>query len=103
MARMSGLKTERSGREKAAMLLISLGPERSAEIFKHLKEEEIEQLTLEIANIRTVTPEEKEKVMEEFYQICLAQETLPRAVSAMQRKSSRRRWERKKPLTLSTS
>lgn len=56
------------------MLLISLGPERSAEIFKHLKEEEIEQLTLEIANIRTVTPEEKEKVMEEFYQICLAQE-----------------------------
>jgi flagellar motor switch protein FliG len=74
MARSSGGRTERSGREKAAMLLISLGPERSAEIFKHLKEEEIEQLTLEIANIRTVTPEEKEKVMEEFYQICLAQE-----------------------------
>ncbi|HOQ06575.1 MAG TPA: flagellar motor switch protein FliG [Clostridiales bacterium] len=74
MARVSGSKTERTGREKAAMLLISLGPERSAEIFKHLKEEEIEQLTLEIANIRTVTPEEKEKVLEEFYQICLAQE-----------------------------
>ena len=74
MARVSGSKTERTGREKAAMLLISLGPERSAEIFKHLKEEEIEQLTLEIANIRAVTPEEKEKVLEEFYQICLAQE-----------------------------
>lgn len=67
-------RSERSGKEKAAMLLISLGPERSAEIFKHLKEEEIEQLTLEIANIRTVTPEDKEKVLEEFYQICLAQE-----------------------------
>ena len=74
MARSSSSKTERTGREKAAMLLISIGPERSAEIFKHLKEEEIEQLTLEIANIRTVAPEEKEKVMEEFYQICLAQE-----------------------------
>lgn len=74
MARAAAIKTERTGREKAAMLLISIGPERSAEIFKHLKEEEIEQLTLEIANIRTVTPEEKEKVMEEFYQICLAQE-----------------------------
>ncbi len=74
MARTAAIKTERTGREKAAMLLISIGPERSAEIFKHLKEEEIEQLTLEIANIRTVTPEEKEKVMEEFYQICLAQE-----------------------------
>lgn len=74
MARSSGGKSERSGREKAAMLLISIGPEKSAEIFKHLKEEEIEQLTLEIANIRTVSPEEKERVMEEFYQICLAQE-----------------------------
>ncbi len=74
MARITGTKTDRTGREKAAMLLISMGPEKSAEIFKHLKEEEIEQLTLEIANIRTVTPEEKERVMEEFYQICLAQE-----------------------------
>jgi len=60
-------------KKKAAMLLIALGPERSAEIFKHLKEDEIEQLTLEIANIRTVSPEDKERVLEEFYQICLAQ------------------------------
>lgn len=74
MARGTAVKTEYSGKEKAAMLLISLGPEKSAEIFKHLKEEEIEQLTLEIANIKSVTPEEKEKVLEEFYQICLAQE-----------------------------
>ncbi|MCX7841532.1 MAG: flagellar motor switch protein FliG [Clostridia bacterium] len=73
-SRGTAAKTERTGKEKAAMLLIALGPEKSAEIFKHLKEEEIEQLTLEIANIRTVTPEEKEKVLEEFYQICLAQE-----------------------------
>lgn len=74
MTRTVTSKTDRSGREKAAMLLISLGPEKSAEIFKHLKEEEIEQLTLEIANIRAVTPEDKEKVLDEFYQICLAQE-----------------------------
>jgi flagellar motor switch protein FliG len=73
MAR-SSLKSDLNGREKAAMLLIALGPERSAEIFRHLKEEEIEQLTLEIANIRTVPSEEKEKVLDEFYQICLAQE-----------------------------
>ena len=37
-----------TGKEKAAMLLITLGPERSAQIFKHLKEEEIEQLTLRL-------------------------------------------------------
>lgn len=65
---------ELSGREKAAMLLITLGPERSAQIFKHLKEEEIEQLTLEIANIRAVSPSEREKVLGEFYQLCLAQQ-----------------------------
>lgn len=63
-----------SGREKAAMLLIIMGPERSAQIFKHLKEEEIEQLTLEIANIRAVSPGERDKVLNEFYQICLAQQ-----------------------------
>lgn len=73
MARTSS-KVEYSGKEKAAMLLISLGPDKSAEIFKHLKEDEIEQLTLEIANIRAVTPDEKERILDEFYQICLAQE-----------------------------
>lgn len=67
-------KTDFSGKEKAAMLLITIGPEKSAKIFKHLKEEEIEQLTLEIANIRTVSPETKEQVLKEFYEICLAQE-----------------------------
>lgn len=66
--------TDIPGKAKAAMLLIALGPERSAEIFKHLKDEEIEQLTLEIANIRTVQADEKQKVLEEFYQVCLAQE-----------------------------
>jgi flagellar motor switch protein FliG len=65
---------ELSGREKAAILLIALGPEKSAQVFKHLKEEEIEQLTLEIANTTTVMPETKEAVLDEFYQICLAQE-----------------------------
>jgi len=50
-----------------------LGPEYSADIFKHLREEEIEELTLEIASIKSVSTQEKEQIMEEFYQICLAQ------------------------------
>ncbi|MDR1060132.1 MAG: flagellar motor switch protein FliG [Clostridiales bacterium] len=62
-----------NGREKAATLLIALGPEYSADIFKHLKEDEIEELTLEIASIKSVSSEDKERIMEEFYQICLAQ------------------------------
>ena len=65
---------ELSGIQKASILLISLGPERSANIFKHLKEEEIEELTLEIANTRSVSPEIKDRVMDEFYEVCLAQQ-----------------------------
>ena len=63
-----------SGTQKAAILLIALGPEKSATIFKHLKEEEIEELTLEIANTRSVSPQTKESVLNEFYQVCLAQQ-----------------------------
>lgn len=67
-------KGQFSGLQKAAILLIAIGPEKSAQVFKHLKEEDIEQLTLEIANMRTVAPDDKEEVLNEFYQICLAQE-----------------------------
>ena len=63
-----------TGIQKAAILLIALGPERSADIFKHLKEDEIEELTLEIANTRSVSPQVKEDILNEFYQICLAQQ-----------------------------
>ena len=63
-----------SGLQKSAILLIALGPEKSATIFRHLKEDEIEELTLEIANTRSITPQIKEDVIEEFYQICLAQQ-----------------------------
>ena len=54
--------------------MISLGPEKSANIFKHLKEEEIEELTLEIANTRSVSPQIKEQIINEFYEVCLAQQ-----------------------------
>lgn len=66
--------SELEGIQKAAILLITLGPEKAATIFKHLKEDEIEQLTLEIANTRSVSPAEKEIVLNEFYEVCLAQQ-----------------------------
>ena len=71
---MSGKEQAMTGTEKAAVLLIALGPEKSASIFKHLKEDEIETLTLEIANTRSVSPKMKEEVIDEFYQVCLAQQ-----------------------------
>jgi flagellar motor switch protein FliG len=67
---------ELSGRQKAAILLISLGPEVSAQVFKHLREDEIEQLTLEIANVRKVDNDEKERILAEFHQIAVAKEVI---------------------------
>lgn len=67
-------KEKMNGVQKAAVLLIALGPEKSANIFKYLKEDEIEELTLEIANTRSISPQIKEDVIEEFYQVCLAQQ-----------------------------
>lgn len=72
MARYS--EPEITGVQKAAILLIALGPEKSSQIFKHLKEEEIEELTLEIANTKSITTQTKEDVINEFYEICLAQQ-----------------------------
>ncbi|MCG1020647.1 flagellar motor switch protein FliG [Sutcliffiella horikoshii] len=63
-----------SNKQKAAILLISLGPDVSASVYKHLSEDEIEKLTLEISGVRTVDSHIKEDVLEEFHQIALAQD-----------------------------
>ncbi|WP_374721883.1 flagellar motor switch protein FliG [Peribacillus tepidiphilus] len=63
-----------TGKQKAAILLISLGPDVSASVYKHLSEEEIERLTLEISSVRKVDSKEKEEVLEEFHNIALAQD-----------------------------
>jgi len=65
--------TELTGKQKAAIILISLGSELSAKILKNFREDEIEDLTLEIANIRRIDPKVKEEVLNEFYELCLAQ------------------------------
>jgi len=63
-----------TGRQKAAILLISLGPDVSAQVYKHLSEEEIEKLSLEISSVQKVESDLKEDVMEQFHQIALAQD-----------------------------
>jgi flagellar motor switch protein FliG len=70
----SSQASDLDGIQKAAILLITLGPEKASDVFKHLKEDEIEQLTLEIANTRSVSPAQKEAVLNEFYEVCLAQQ-----------------------------
>jgi flagellar motor switch protein FliG len=74
MAKKDNKNGELTGRQKAAILLISMGPDASANIYRHLSEEEIERLTLEISGVRKVDSKAKEEVLDEFHQIALAQE-----------------------------
>lgn len=61
-----------NGLQKAAILMIALGPDKSAKIVQHLNESEIEQLTLEMANVRKISAEQRDSVVDEFHQMCMA-------------------------------
>jgi flagellar motor switch protein FliG len=54
------------GRRKAAVLLVSLGSDKAAEVFKHLRDEEIESLSLEMAKLQRVDHKVSAGVMEEL-------------------------------------
>jgi len=69
-----GGKMDMNGRQKAAVFLVTLGSEISAEIFKHLREDEIETLTFEIARLETVDSEQRDAVLLEFRDLMMAQE-----------------------------
>ena len=67
-------EAELSNQEKAAILFIALGPEYSAKLFRHLDDDEIEKITLEIANHKQVSAEQKSQVVSEFYQMAMAKD-----------------------------
>lgn len=71
---MARNKKALTGKQKAAILLISIGPDVSAQIYKHLTEEEIEKLSLEISSVKKVESELKEDVLDQFHQIALAKD-----------------------------
>jgi len=54
------------GRRKAAVLLVSLGAERAAQVFSRLSEQEIEELSLEMANLRFLEPPIVDAVLSEM-------------------------------------
>jgi len=69
-----GVKKALTGRQKAAIFLVTLGSEISSEIFKHLREDEIETLTFEIARLDSVESEERDLVLQEFQELMMAQD-----------------------------
>ncbi|HTX73777.1 MAG TPA: flagellar motor switch protein FliG, partial [Rectinemataceae bacterium] len=71
-AKKSKSVKDMGGRAKAAIFLVTLGSEISAEIFKHLREDEIETLTFEIARLDSIEPEQKDQVLTEFQELMMA-------------------------------
>ncbi len=69
---------ELSGREKAAILLVSLGSDVAPEVYKKLDDATIEMITLEIANLKKVPPDVKLKVLKEAQEILMAREFMAR-------------------------
>ena len=68
--------TQLNSRQKAAILLVALGPEASAKIYKHLREDEIENMTLEVARMGKIAPEARRQVVHDFHEMCIAQEVI---------------------------
>jgi flagellar motor switch protein FliG len=83
-----------TGRRKAAMLCVALGPQGAAQIFQHLPPDMIEKLTIEMARTTSVDEAASEVVLEEVVEtayargyvaeggVAYAREVLERAVGA---------------------
>ncbi len=67
-------KNDLTGQEKAAIFLISMGSESAADIFRQLKESEIEALTIEMSRTKNISVEKRERVIFEFNELMMAQE-----------------------------
>ena len=62
--------------QKAATVVISLGSETAAQVYKHLSEDEIEKLTYEIAKIQRLGSDDVESILNDFYSLCLTQKVV---------------------------
>ena len=56
---------------KAALVVVSLGADRASQIYKYLSEEDIEELTYEVAKLGKTTNTQVETTLDEFYKLCL--------------------------------
>ena len=62
--------------QKAAAVIVSLGADKASKIYKHLSESDIEKLTIEVAKLGHISPEQTEEVLDEFYKTCLTQKVV---------------------------
>ncbi len=64
-------QVELSTAQKAAAVIIALGAEKASLVYKYMEDEEVEQLTLEVARLGVLSTQQTEDILNEFYQLCL--------------------------------
>jgi flagellar motor switch protein FliG len=74
MVNISASDQQLTGLRKAAILMVMIGDEASSAILRELDEEEVQDISKEIARVQALTPEEAEGVLEEFYQMTVARD-----------------------------
>lgn len=62
--------------QKAATVIVALGTDKASQIYQYMNADELEQLTIEVARLGYVTPEQTEQVLEDFYQMCMANKAI---------------------------
>ena len=67
---------ELTSAKKAAAVIVALGAERASEVYKYLTDEEVEQLSLEIAKLDRLSPEDMQATVEDFYGLCITQKVI---------------------------
>ena len=65
---------ELTNRQKAAVMLMVLGPEISGKVVRHLDEEHTELLTLELARLDKISADQRQSIIDEFYEVAIAQD-----------------------------
>jgi flagellar motor switch protein FliG len=73
-AQLSKTELDLSGIQRAAVVLVMLGDQASAEILKHLTEDEVQLVSREVARLKTVDAQIAEAVLEEFYTLTAARD-----------------------------
>jgi flagellar motor switch protein FliG len=63
-----------TNRQKAAVIMMVVGPETAGNVIRHMQDDQIELLTLEVARLDRVSPEQREATIMEFYELAVAQD-----------------------------
>ena len=76
MSRSASSTKKITSMTKAAAVVVAMGSERASEVYKHLTEDEIETLTLEVAKLDKLSADEMQDIVDDFYGLCTTQKVI---------------------------